>query len=66
MFISATFPIVSFHTLPIILQNKIRIRIKFSANYPLTTFRSPHSAKYSFPMLCVQVTSRPVTATNAK
>jgi len=26
-----------------------KIRIEFSANYPLTTFRNPHSAKYPFP-----------------
>jgi len=47
MFILATFRILSFRTLPFIPQKKIRI--KFSANYPLTTFRNPHSAKYPFP-----------------
>jgi len=26
-----------------------KIRIEFSANYPLTTFRIPRSAKYPFP-----------------
>ena len=40
MFILATFRIVSFRTLPFIPQKKIRI--KFSANYPLTTFRIPN------------------------
>ena len=34
------------YTLPFIPQKKIRIQ--FSANYPLTTFRNPHSAKYPF------------------
>jgi len=46
MFILATFRILSFCTLPFILQKKIRI--EFSANYPLITFRNPHSAKYPF------------------
>jgi len=47
MFISVTFRLLSFRTLPFIPQKKIRI--EFSANYPFTTFRIPHSAKYPFP-----------------
>jgi len=47
MFISVTFCILSFRTLPFIPQKKIRI--EFSANYPFTTFRIPRSAKYTFP-----------------
>jgi len=31
------------------LHSAEKIRIKFSANYPLTTFRIPQSAKYPFP-----------------
>jgi len=31
------------------LHSAEKIRIKFSANYPLTTFRNPHFAKYPFP-----------------
>jgi len=32
-----------------------KIRIKFSANYPLTTFCNLHSAKYPFPNSVVDV-----------
>ena len=55
MFISATFRILSVHILLFILQKKIRI--EFSANYPLTTFRIPQSAstKYPFPNSVVDV-----------
>jgi len=31
------------------LHSAEKIRIEFSATYPLTTFRNPHSAKYPFP-----------------
>ena len=43
MFISVTFRILSFRTLPFIPKKKICI--EFSANYPLTTFRI-QSEKY--------------------
>jgi len=46
MFISATFrSFISHFT----LHSAEKIRIEFSANYPLTTFRIPQSAKYPFP-----------------
>jgi len=48
MFILATFRILSFRTLPFIPQKKIRI--EFSANYPLTTFRIPQSAFRKIPL----------------
>ena len=48
MFISVTFRILSFRTLPFIPQKKIRI--EFSANYPFTTFRIPHSAFRKIPL----------------
>ena len=48
MFISATFSIVSFCILLFIPQKKIRI--EFSANYPLTTFRIPQSAFRKIPL----------------
>jgi len=41
MFISVTFHILSFRTLPFIPQKKICI--EFSANYPLTTIRIPQN-----------------------
>jgi len=41
MFISVTFRIFSFRTLPFIPQKKIRIA--FSANYPFSTFRIPQN-----------------------
>jgi len=52
MFISVRFRILSFRTLPFILQEKIRI--EFSANYPFATFRIPHSAfrKIPLPLKC--------------
>ena len=40
MFISATFSILPFRTLPFIPQ---KIRKEFFANYPLTTFRIPQN-----------------------
>ena len=43
-----TFRILSFCTLPFIPQKKIRI--EFSANYPLTTFRIPQSAFLKIPL----------------
>ena len=47
MFISVTFRILSFRTLPFIPQKKIRY--EFSANYPFTTFCILCSPKYPFP-----------------
>jgi len=41
MFISVTFRILSFRTLPFIPQKKIRIA--FSANYPFASFRIPQN-----------------------
>jgi len=48
MFILATFRILSFRTLHFIPQKKIRI--EFSANYPLTTCRIPQSAFRKIPL----------------
>ena len=47
MFISVTFRILSFRTLPFIPQ---KICIEFSANYPLTSFRILHSAFCKMPL----------------
>jgi len=47
MFISVTFRILSFRTLPFIPYKKIRIA--FSTNYPFTTFHIPRSTTYPFP-----------------
>ena len=53
MFISVTFHIVSFRTLPFIPQKKIRI--EFSANYPLTSFRIPQNGLGRFRYMTVSV-----------
>jgi len=33
------------------LHSAEKIHMEFSANYPLTTFRNPHSAEYPFPKI---------------
>ena len=40
------------------LHSAEKIRIEFSANYPLTAFRNPHSAKYPFPSRLESVPER--------
>jgi len=48
------------------LHSAEKIRIRFSANYPLTTFRIPHSAKYPFPALAASVNSVKTTAVHTQ
>jgi len=61
MFISATFRILSFHSLPFIPQKKSASNFPQITPWQLSAFRAPHSTKYPFPsfMYTSLLTSQP-------